>query len=131
MPPRPLCPACLRPAAACLCGCVQPVASAVQVLVLQHPQEAGHAKNTARLLHLCLPGSRLEVGEALRHPQGAGPRPAVQLRGRGPGAGPAARLGGRAPGLGAVAAVLRGGHGLAPAPAGCGPGATGRLRPGF
>ncbi|WP_234686798.1 DTW domain-containing protein [Comamonas aquatica] len=28
------------------------------------PQEAGHAKNTARLLHLCLPGSRLEVGKS-------------------------------------------------------------------
>lgn len=35
----------------------------MQLLVLQHPLEAGHAKNTARLLHLCLPGSRLEVAE--------------------------------------------------------------------
>jgi len=88
MPPRPLCPACLRPAAACLCGCVQPVASAVQVLVLQHPQEAGHAKNTARLLHLCLPGSRLEVGEvwdadalqALLHAPWPGQAPAAVVR---------------------------------------------------
>lgn len=39
------------------------VSSQVQLLVLQHPQEHGHAKNTARLLHLCLPGSRLEVAE--------------------------------------------------------------------
>lgn len=31
--------------------------------MLQHPLEAGHAKNTARLLHLCVRGSRLEVGE--------------------------------------------------------------------
>lgn len=63
MTSRPLCPHCLRPASACLCSCVQPVHSRVQLLVLQHPMEAGHAKNTARLLHLCLPGSRLEVGE--------------------------------------------------------------------
>ncbi len=34
------------------------------VLVLQHPLEVDHAKNTARLLHLSLPGSRLLVGEA-------------------------------------------------------------------
>lgn len=63
MTSRPLCPHCLRPASACLCSCVQSVHSRVQLLVLQHPMEAGHAKNTARLLHLCLPGSRLEVGE--------------------------------------------------------------------
>jgi DTW domain-containing protein len=31
--------------------------------VLQHPLEVHHAKNTARLLHLSLPGSRLVVGE--------------------------------------------------------------------
>jgi DTW domain-containing protein len=63
MTPRPLCPDCLRPARACLCDCVRKVHSPVQWLVLQHPMEVGHAKNTARLLHLCLPGSRLEVGE--------------------------------------------------------------------
>jgi DTW domain-containing protein YfiP len=60
---RPQCARCQRPARACICHCAQPIASAVQLLVLQHPLERGHAKNTARLLHLCLPGSRLEVGE--------------------------------------------------------------------
>ena len=33
------------------------------MLLLQHPQEVQHAKNTARLLHLSLPGSRVVVGE--------------------------------------------------------------------
>jgi len=33
------------------------------VLILQHPLETQHAKNSARLLHLSLPGSRLVVGE--------------------------------------------------------------------
>lgn len=31
---------------------------------MQHPLEVHHAKNTARLLHLCLSGSRVLVGEA-------------------------------------------------------------------
>jgi DTW domain-containing protein YfiP len=42
---------------------VTPVASRVELLVLQHPLEVRNAKNSARLLHLCLPGSRLLVGE--------------------------------------------------------------------
>ncbi|HRL39687.1 MAG TPA: DTW domain-containing protein, partial [Comamonas denitrificans] len=57
------CPRCLRPCSHCFCPLVQPVACGVELLILQHPLEHGHAKNTARLLHLCLPGSRLEVGE--------------------------------------------------------------------
>lgn len=60
---RPRCSQCQRPISACLCHCVRPCASAVQLLVLQHPDELGHAKNTARLMHLCVTGSRLEVGE--------------------------------------------------------------------
>lgn len=63
MPRRPMCATCQRPAAACICRWASPVASAVDVLILQHPMEAGHAKGSARLLHLCLPGSRIEVGE--------------------------------------------------------------------
>lgn len=60
---RPLCSACLRPHSACLCPLVQTVHSQVQLLILQHPMEVGHAKNTARLLHLCVHGSRLHAGE--------------------------------------------------------------------
>ncbi len=62
--PRPTCPHCLRPQATCICRFVTPTASAVEVVILQHPLEVAHAKNTARLLHLSLPGSRLVVGEA-------------------------------------------------------------------
>lgn len=39
------------------------MAAQPDVLLLQHPAEAAHAKGTARLLHLCLGRSRLEVGE--------------------------------------------------------------------
>jgi DTW domain-containing protein YfiP len=60
---RATCAACLRAESACICRFVRPVASRVELLVLQHPLEVRNAKNSARLLHLCLPGSRLLVGE--------------------------------------------------------------------
>ena len=63
MAKRPHCPACLRPHSACLCAWVAPVAHPVEVLILQHPLEVGHAKGSARLLHLSLPGSRLVTSE--------------------------------------------------------------------
>ena len=63
MSSRLLCVQCLRPHRACWCACVQAIHSDVQVLVLQHPMEVGHAKNTARLLHQCVLGSQLQVGE--------------------------------------------------------------------
>jgi DTW domain-containing protein YfiP len=43
---------------------VVPVSNDVEVLILQHPLETSHAKNTARLLHLSLPRSQILVGEA-------------------------------------------------------------------
>lgn len=65
MPRRPKCATCLRPAATCICHWAAPVASTVEVLILQHPMEVENAKGSARLLHLCLPGSRIAVGEQL------------------------------------------------------------------
>lgn len=56
---RALCSRCLRALRACICGCVRPVSNNTEVLIVQHPQEAGHIKNSARLLHLCLTHSRL------------------------------------------------------------------------
>ena len=41
-----------------------PVHSATTVVILQHPLEVKHAKNTARLLHMGLPNSHLLVGES-------------------------------------------------------------------
>jgi len=60
---RPTCAACLRAQSACICRFVTPLDSQVALLVLQHPLEVHNAKNSARLLHLCLPSSRLLVGE--------------------------------------------------------------------
>jgi DTW domain-containing protein YfiP len=57
------CTRCLLAASTCLCGWVAPVSSAVELLILQHPLEVGSAKGSARLLHLCVPGSTLVCGE--------------------------------------------------------------------
>ena len=61
---RLLCPHCARPQSACICRWVTPVAQPTAVLILQHPMEAGHAKNSTGLLHMSLPQSRVLVGEA-------------------------------------------------------------------
>ncbi|OOG42243.1 tRNA-uridine aminocarboxypropyltransferase [Polaromonas sp. A23] len=62
-PVRARCASCLRPQGACICAWVTPVAHEVDVLILQHPMEADNPKGSARLLHLCLPHSRLLTGE--------------------------------------------------------------------
>ncbi|CAM3978962.1 tRNA-uridine aminocarboxypropyltransferase [Roseateles saccharophilus] len=63
--PRAVCPRCERPAATCLCAMLPPpVAVRTGLLLLQHPAEAGHAKNTAAFLTLGLsPAARLLRGE--------------------------------------------------------------------
>lgn len=81
---RAMCAACLRPAKTCICQFAVPVASEVNVLILQHPLEVANAKGSARLLHLSLPGSVIAVGEvfddgALRSLLHAGGRQPVLL----------------------------------------------------
>lgn len=60
---RALCTRCARPQRNCICALAQRVDCAVEVLILQHPLEVNEAKGTARLLHLCLAHSQLEIGE--------------------------------------------------------------------
>jgi DTW domain-containing protein YfiP len=48
---------------ACLCAWAVPTANNLPLLVLQHPQEAAHAKNSVRLLRLSLAQCRVAVGE--------------------------------------------------------------------
>jgi DTW domain-containing protein YfiP len=61
---RATCATCLRPRPTCICRWIAPLASQVELLILQHPLEVANAKGSARLLHLCLPGSVLVAGEA-------------------------------------------------------------------
>ncbi|MET1115714.1 MAG: tRNA-uridine aminocarboxypropyltransferase [Comamonas sp.] len=63
MSARALCLQCARPLRNCICALARRVECAAELLILQHPLEVHAAKGTARLLHLCLPRSRLEVGE--------------------------------------------------------------------
>ena len=60
---RIVCSCCLRPQQTCICKWMTPTAHPIEVLILQHPLEATHAKGSARLLHLSLPNSRLVIGE--------------------------------------------------------------------
>jgi DTW domain-containing protein len=68
MPDTPLrrsrCDRCALPLRTCLCALVAPVNNAVDVLVLQHPDEVGEAKGSLRLLRLSLARCRVVVGEA-------------------------------------------------------------------
>lgn len=61
--PRPQCPRCQRPRSHCLCPLVPSLDSRTRVLILQHPDEASHALNTARLAALGLKNSELRIGE--------------------------------------------------------------------
>ncbi len=60
---RPLCPRCQRPLRACLCAWLRPTANRLPLLVLQHPQEAGHAKGSLRLLRLSLAACTVQIGD--------------------------------------------------------------------
>lgn len=60
---RALCATCLRPQSTCICGWITRVDAVAGLLILQHPLEVHHAKNSARLLHLCVAGSTLVAGE--------------------------------------------------------------------
>ncbi len=60
---RARCPTCLRAQSACICRWITRVEPRAALLVLQHPLEVANAKNSARLLHLSVAGSRLAVGE--------------------------------------------------------------------
>jgi len=64
MTKRLLCETCLRPIKTCICKHIQRVENLVSLIILQHPLEVHEVKNSARLLHLCLKNSRIEVGES-------------------------------------------------------------------
>jgi DTW domain-containing protein YfiP len=60
--PRARCAVCALPSRTCVCALVTPVRNDVEVLVLQHPDEAGEAKGSARLMRLSLARCRVVVG---------------------------------------------------------------------
>ncbi|MGD8176527.1 tRNA-uridine aminocarboxypropyltransferase [Marinimicrobium sp. ARAG 43.8] len=60
---RPLCGDCERPLNACLCQWRRPTTNAAPLVMLQHPDEARHAKNSAILLSLSLTQVTRHIGE--------------------------------------------------------------------
>ncbi|TSH97678.1 DTW domain-containing protein [Verticiella sediminum] len=59
---RLACPRCRRPVSHCLCAHVRILSNRTRVIVLQHPDEARHPLNTARLAVLGLADAELHVG---------------------------------------------------------------------
>jgi DTW domain-containing protein YfiP len=59
---RAICARCRRPESVCYCQHLVSLPTRTRVLLLQHPRERHVAIGTARLAHLCLPGSELRVG---------------------------------------------------------------------
>ncbi|HEY7771762.1 MAG TPA: tRNA-uridine aminocarboxypropyltransferase [Marinagarivorans sp.] len=61
--PRPQCKRCQYPQKTCVCSAVASVNSRSAVDILQHPSEQKAAKNTARLVALCVDNARIWQGE--------------------------------------------------------------------
>lgn len=61
-PPSPKCPDCWRTKSLCLCSEIQSLPTRVQVLILQHPQEARNPLTSARLASATLKDSTHKIG---------------------------------------------------------------------
>jgi DTW domain-containing protein YfiP len=51
---RQICASCGYPQVTCLCAWINPITTPLNIIILQHPKETKHAKNTVRLLALGL-----------------------------------------------------------------------------
>jgi DTW domain-containing protein YfiP len=58
---RAYCHSCMRPQRVCLCDFIKPQKNRIEVGIFQHPNEFRKTFNTARLAHLALENSFLEV----------------------------------------------------------------------
>ena len=58
----PSCPRCTKPLPICICDRVEPVQTALRVVMLQHPQEDDEILGTAKLVELTLPNAQTRVG---------------------------------------------------------------------
>ncbi len=63
-PMRAYCPICRYPQTACLCGSIRPISPKTRLIVLQHPSEVEHQKNSVRVLSLVIPNTEVFVGES-------------------------------------------------------------------
>ena len=56
------CPNCGKPPGVCICDRVEPVATKLRVVILQHPQEDDALLGTAKLVEVTLPKAEIRVG---------------------------------------------------------------------
>jgi DTW domain-containing protein YfiP len=61
---RSYCNICTYPLSVCICDAIVTIHCPIKIMVLQHPLESKHAKNSARLLPLCLDNVELYLGES-------------------------------------------------------------------
>lgn len=54
---RAYCEQCHYPINTCVCKHIKNISVPLNVIIIQHPKEATHAKNTARLVTMCIPSA--------------------------------------------------------------------------
>jgi len=64
MSKRHYCANCAYPQSVCVCSAVSTQECDYQVIILQHPSEVKQAKNTVRLLQLCIKNVQVHIGES-------------------------------------------------------------------
>ena len=62
-PFRPICPTCQYPLRVCVCELTCDLSLPTRIVVLQHPSETGHAKNSVKILRLVAPDTQVIIGE--------------------------------------------------------------------
>lgn len=60
---RVICAQCHYPQSACVCSAIRHLEIESRLIVMQHPSEVGHAKNSVRLMQLVIPKLEVVVGE--------------------------------------------------------------------
>ena len=63
--PRARCIQCDYPKKVCVCAAVKPINIEMNIDILQHPTEVNVAKNTGRLVKLCISHTTIHVGETI------------------------------------------------------------------
>lgn len=56
---RLYCEYCKYPKKTCICSHINTVNTSLEIVIIQHEKETLHAKNTARLVSLCIPSARI------------------------------------------------------------------------
>ncbi len=64
---RSQCPNCNKALKACICAQIKTIDSEIELIILQHPNEAKNPIGTARILDLSLPNCQIIIGEDFTH----------------------------------------------------------------